>query len=198
MNSFSFYIDKFLYTKKENTPDISFIPANARRRLNIFDKHIIYLINHCLEDSTENIILSSRYGEFERLINLIDQYKEQNEVSPMMFSASVHNYPLGQVSLLTKKTIPTVSVAAGEDSFINGLVTAVVSPQNNIVYCYADDTENKITGICFNIKKSGGNNKYSLKRIGYERSNIGLEEITKFFEGENNSIRAGNFIIERV
>lgn len=198
MNCLSFYIDKFIYSQKEEALDLSFIPANTRRRLNIFDKHVLYLVNKCLDDKTENIILSSRYGEFDRLVNLISQYKEYNEVSPIMFSASVHNYPLGQFSILTKRTIPTLSVAAGEDSFINGLVTAAASPQNNIIYCYTDDTEDIITGICFNMQSSGNGNKYSLRKAKPPRNKTNLGEITEFFEGKKNFIQSGNFIIERM
>ena len=196
MNSLSFYIDKFIYTSKDEELDLSFIPSNIRRRLNTFDRHVLYLLNHSLEDGTENIVLASRYGEFDRLVKLIAQYKEDNEVSPMMFSASVHNYPLGQLSILKKRTIPTVSTAAGEETFISGLITAITSGHNNVIYCYADDAEEGIFGMSFCIK-TAGKEKYILKEEKFKDSNICINDLVKLFDKKCFSIKCSGFIIER-
>ena len=196
MNNISFFVEKFVWSHKEDTPDLSFVPANTRRRLNTFDRHVIYSLNSCADENIENIILSSRYGEYKRLFQLIDQHNEYNESSPMMFSASVHNYILGQFTMFKQKTIPTLAVSAGKDSFINGLVTAVTSPQNHLIYCYADDTENDITAMCFKITKSGVKNKYTIR----QSENINVFEpakAVKFFEGEGRSLELNNFCIER-
>jgi hypothetical protein len=40
MNNLSFSVEKFIYTKKEEDLDLTFIPANTRRRLNTFNKHV--------------------------------------------------------------------------------------------------------------------------------------------------------------
>ena len=71
MNSFCFNVEKFIYTQKDSELDLSFISANTRRRLNMFDKHVLYLINSCLDSNIENIILSSQFGEFDILLKLI-------------------------------------------------------------------------------------------------------------------------------
>ena len=197
MNSLSFNIDRFIFTTKSQELDLSFIPANTRRRLNSFDKHVLYMLNHCIEETVENIVLSSQYGEFERLISLIEQYNEFNEVSPMIFSASVHNYPLGQFSLLKQKTFPTISVSAGTDSFISGLITAITEPQKNVVYCYADNTEQENFGICFNIKNNNPKN-YILRNTNLKHTEFSLKETINLFNGKTNSIQIQNFNIERV
>ena len=198
MNSIRFYIDKFLCSKREDVLDLSFIPANTRRKLNTFDKHVISMLNSCFKTDCGNIILSSRYGEFRRLFQLADQHKELNESSPMMFSASVHNYILGQFTMLKQSNIPTLAISAGDESFINGLMTAVTSPQKNIIYCYADDIESDILGVCFSISKTGSEeHQYLIKSTEYEKS-FDINKTVKFFGGESNTLCVNNFCVERV
>jgi len=196
MNNLSFNIEKFIHTKRDDTLDLSFISSNIKRRLSLYDKHILYLINSCLDENTENIVLSSQFGETKRLLNLIAQHEELNESSPMMFSGSVHNYPLGQITMLNQRTIPTVAVSAGELSFINGLVTAVSLPQNNIIYCYADDMENDIIAICFKINKSKSGNHYIIKREDKDCP-LNLKNTVSFFENKETHIEINEFSIER-
>lgn len=197
MNNLRFYIDKFVYSKRESSPDLSFISANIRRKLNTFDKHVIYMLNSCFDSDCENIVLSSRYGEFRRLFQLTDQHSKLNESSPMMFSASVHNYILGQFTMLKQNTIPTLAVSAGEESFINGFVTAITAPYNRIIYCYADDIESNILGMCFRINKTGAKeNQYILKHC--KNGNIFEPgDVIKFFENKEDKLCLNNFCIER-
>ena len=191
-------MEKFVYSKREDNLDLSFIPANTRRRLNTFDRHVIFMLNSCFDENCGNIILSSRYGEFRRLFELVDQHNEFNESSPMMFSSSVHNHILGQFTMLKQRTIPTLAVSAGEESFINGLVTAVTSPQKSVIYCYADDVENDILGMGFRIAKTGiEENKYLLKK-SENGKNFDLNDAVKFFEGKSGNLSLNNFCIERV
>ena len=194
MNNLSFSVEKFICTKKEEDLDLTFIPANTRRRLNTFDKHVLFLINNCLDNKVENIILSSQYGEFDRLLKLIEQYKELNEVSPTNFSASVHNYVLGQTSLLNQMTIPTISIAAGDFSFENGLITAITSPQKNVVYCYADNNEKEFFGICLKLSNQG--NKYYLNKVNNGKF-ADLDSIIEFFNDNKKELNLHNYKIER-
>ena len=198
MNSIRFYIEKFTYSKHEDVLDLSFLPANTRRKLNTFDKHVISMLNSCFKPVCENIILSSRYGEFRRLFQLVDQHTELNESSPMMFSASVHNYILGQFTMLKQSNIPTLAISAGNESFINGLITAVTSPQKDIIYCYADDIENDILGMCFSISKTGSKeNQYMIKNTENDKD-FDINETVNFFEGKSDELCVNNFCIERV
>lgn len=194
MNSFCFNIEKFIYTQKDSELDLSFIPANTRRRLNLFDKHVLYLINNCLTPDVENIILSSQYGEFDRLQKLIEQYKDMNEVSPMAFSSSVHNYALGQFSLLKQITIPTVSIAGGVNSFEAGLITSLSVSKKNVIYCYADNKDNDIVGVAFKIK----NNEQGYIINKTNSSNITtFENIVDFFNKKKDKIDLTNYSIKR-
>lgn len=194
MNSFYFNVEKFIYTKKDSELDLSFIPANTRRRLNLFDKHVLYLINECLSQDIENIVLSSQFGEYDRLFKIIEQYNELNEVSPMIFSSSVHNFALGQFSLLKQKTIPTVSIASDENSFEQGLITSITDPKKNIIYCYADNKDNNILGVALKIKN---NEKGFVINRTKNPKPVDLDEIIGFFNKEKDILNLTNFAIKR-
>ena len=194
MNNICFNVEKFVYTKNDTELDLSFIPANTRRRLNQFDKHVLYLINSCLTPDIENIILSSQFGEFDRLLKLIEQYKSMNEVSPTAFSSSVHNFALGQFSLLKQITIPTVSIAGGKNSFEAGLITSIADTKKNVIYCYADNRENEIIGLALRIKN---NEKNFVINKSNNKKSIDLNDVIKFFNNETNKIDLSDFTIER-
>ena len=117
-----------------------------------------------------------------------------NEVSPMAFSSSVHNYALGQFSLLKQITIPTVSIAAGANSFEAGLITSITDSKKNVIYCYADIKEDDIMGVVFKIK----NNEKGYVINKTNSSNIAtLENIVEFFDKKKNEIDLTNYSIKR-
>lgn len=194
MNSLCFNVEKIIYTQKDVELDLNFIPANTRRRLNLFDKHVLFMINNCLSQDVENIVLSSQFGEFDRLLKLIEQYKSMNEVSPTAFSSSVHNFALGQLSLLRQITIPTVSIAGGKDSFESGLITSLVDTKKNIIFCYADNREDEFTGIALKIKNK--ENGFVIGKANNTKP-ANLKEIIQFFNNETDKISLSNFTIER-
>mgnify|MGYP002515807102 CR=1 FL=1 len=121
------------------------IPMMMRRKLSTVDKLAMSVILKVYEenDNIDEFIFSSQYGEFERLFSLIEQYNNENEVSPIAFSASVHNYLAGVLSLFKNLTGSYYAVSSGENSLSFGLVEAIVSGKNNILYCYSDSFEEK-------------------------------------------------------
>lgn len=51
-------------------------------------------------DTYIDLVFASRYGELERVVKLIKQKQEENEISPAGFSFSVHNSTIGLFSLI--------------------------------------------------------------------------------------------------
>lgn len=119
------------------------IPMMMRRKLSTMDKLAMSVILKIYEEDIEEFIFSSQYGEFERLFSLIEQYKNDNEVSPILFSASVHNYLAGVLSLLKNLTNSYYAISSGENSLSFGLIQSIVSEKNNILYCYSDSYNEK-------------------------------------------------------
>ena len=194
MNDLTFYTDKFIFTLCNQELDLSFIPPNTRRRLNLLDKHTLYSINFCMSEKIQNIVFSSQYGGFDRMLKIIGQYKETNEVSPIAFSASVHNYCCGQYTLLTKKSIPTLALAGRENSFIDGLISAV-SLSQPLVYCFADYFGD-IKTICFSITTKKTPNKYVIKKCG--NGKIDFNKVIDLFTKKTKSTQVGEYLIESI
>ena len=192
MNDLTFYTDKFIFTLCNQELDLSFIPPNTRRRLNLLDKHTLYSINFCMSEKIENIVFSSQYGGFDRMFKIIGQYQEMNEVSPITFSASVHNYCCGQYTLLTKKNIPTLALAGRENSFIDGLISAI-SLNQPLVYCFADYFGD-IKTICFSILPEKTPYKYTIKKCG--KGETDFQKVIDLFSGEIKSVQVGEYLIE--
>ena len=193
MDNLTFYIDKFIFTLCNQDLDLGFIPPNTRRRLNLLDKHTIYSINACISEKTQNIVFASQYGGFDRMLKLIGQYKETNEVSPTAFSASVHNYSCGQYTLLTQKTIPTLALAGRDNTFIDGLISAVALKQP-LVYCFADYFGD-IKTICFSVSPSKAPFKYVIKKFENDAGND-FQKVIELFEGKIKTVRIGKYQIE--
>lgn len=141
MNSKKFYINKYAYLKKEIT-DISFIPMLMRRKLDTLGKAgLCTLYNIWNENTSPNLIFASQYGDIERVLKLIQQRKEEGEISPTGFSFSVHNATIGLFSLLNKIKSSYNSISAGENTLSYGILEAILTcKENPTIFCF---TENK-------------------------------------------------------
>ena len=146
-----FYLKKYFYTKSEC--DISFIPPLLRRKLSAVDKTALASMNKVFSEDVEEIIFASQFGEIDRLNTIINQYREFDEVSPAQFSGSVHNYPAGFFCLLKKLNIPYYALSAGAETFRNGVIKAVLSKHNNVLFTYA---ENAVSISCIISKDNQG------------------------------------------
>ncbi len=144
---FTFNIKKFSSCNEADSEILKQLPMLLRRKLSNLDKLALTNILKVYEESIENIVFASQYGEFERLFKLIEQYKTENEVSPIQFSSSVHNYLTGVLSLSKNITAPYYAVSAGEKTFENGLITALVSKKKTL-FCYTDNFKTPKSFAC--------------------------------------------------
>ncbi|MDX2019526.1 MAG: beta-ketoacyl synthase chain length factor [Deltaproteobacteria bacterium] len=71
-------------------------------------------------------VYGSSFGEMERLIELLHSMQgSASEVSPLRFQTSVHNAAAGQISIASKNTAFSTSIAAGNNTVAMGFVEAV-------------------------------------------------------------------------
>ncbi len=133
-----FSIKKYVYITEENV-DVSFLPPMSRRKLSLLDKIALCAMQKCYDSSQVKMVLASQYGELDRLRKLVDQYSQENEVSPATFSFSVHNSAVGQFSLLHKIKESYNSVSAEKDTFSAGLIEALMtSTSDEVLFCCCD------------------------------------------------------------
>ncbi|MDU0353025.1 beta-ketoacyl synthase chain length factor [Paraglaciecola aquimarina] len=125
-------------------PALKSVPPMQRRRLSPFAKVNL----HCALEATEHqqgdlpCVFSSRHGDLNRTTGLIENVAQKEDLSPTQFGLSVHNAVSGLYSIYTKNHAPISAVAAGETSFMVGLVDAVAKLHANqldkILYVFAD------------------------------------------------------------
>ncbi len=139
MENARFYIEQISFCSQIDSK-LDFIPMLLRRKLSKLDKLALSTIGKVYDDNIKEFVFSSQYGEWERLFSIIEQYTESNEVSPIAFSASVHNYLAGIISLVKHSTSPYYAISAGKNSLSSGLIKSMIS-KKRVLYCYADNFE---------------------------------------------------------
>ena len=139
MNTLEFYIKKIAWSTGENL-DLSQIPMMMRRKLSPAGKIALSTILRCFDGEDVRLVYASRYGELERVVKLIKQEHEENEISPAGFSFSVHNSTIGLFSLINNLHSSYNSIAAGEESFSAGLLDAVMNKEKTL-FCFAESVD---------------------------------------------------------
>ncbi len=204
-----FFIYKYSHKVGEDV-DLSFLPMMVRRKFSNLNKITLATLYECYEDNNVNLVFASQYGEFERLLKLIEQYKTENEVSPIAFSGSVHNASIALFSLLNKITTPYNAISASEKTLSAGLLDAIFSmDENNVLYCYADALENNQSVSClmgFEARENAIKVKLSTRvnNVGVETptytdaKNSEFDEFVKFLAGETNKFETNYYQLERL
>lgn len=195
-----FYISKFNSIDSDEKLNLDFISPIQRRRLSKLDKYAVHTIKNNFSDKIENIIFSSQNGEIERLLKIINQYCDNDEVSPNTFAGSVHNYPVGFFLLTEGCPIPYTALSAGNNSLSAGLVAAVISKYENVMYCFADVYDERVVSFSVNINKtpSSASEKYILKIKSNDAGKDVYDEYVRLFNGDINKLVTPLFEIERV
>lgn len=182
MKNYTFYIKNFSVVSDNNDINLKNIPLIERRKLNRTDKFAIQTISDIFNDKIEELVFASKYGEFERLKKIIEQYKNFNEASPKDFSASVHNYPVGFFTLVNKTNIPYYALSSGKSTISAGLLKCVFSRNNEVLFCYTDET-----GVSCVISKKEGKDKIELIQEKDEKiSTNEFKDFVKFLNREKN------------
>ncbi|TFZ52790.1 beta-ketoacyl synthase [Serratia proteamaculans] len=106
-------------------PGCSHIPMMSLRRMSIGTRLAVESGLILLKDSPADMaIFTSRHGELERTHKILQHLHQQQPLSPTDFAMSVHNTAAGWLTIMAKNTLPTTSLAAGEDSFQQGMIEA--------------------------------------------------------------------------
>ncbi len=198
-NMQEFYVKNFYYLNNLDNIELSFVPHILTRRMSTLDKMTVYVLNRAFCDDIENIVYSSQYGEVERLLKIISQYSENNEVSPNTFSSSVHNFPVGFFLLNKRFSVPYNAVSATQNSISSGFLSALISDYKNILYCYCDSNKGETNSLALVIskEKQKGLDKYKITFKSNEKADD-FKEYTKLFNRETNCLETAFFKLERL
>lgn len=111
-------------------PSPTVLPANERRRAS----QVVRLALACAEQAMLTspypadqlrCVFASDEGTGEVCQKMLEALATTRQVSPLLFSNSVHNAPSGYFSIAYRNRQPAVSVSMGRESFASGLLCAV-------------------------------------------------------------------------
>lgn len=107
-----------------DAPKLAQIPAMKRRRFSRLTKMQLEAAFQTDAPQSCRTIFSSRHGELERTLGLLDNIVTQEPLSPIAFSQSVHNTASGIYSILKENRAASTSIAAGKESLPQALFEA--------------------------------------------------------------------------
>lgn len=144
---------KFLMENKPVTsslkPDVSFLPPMFRRKLSPLTR-MVFSTAHSLEQQNGPIdapvVLATRHGELDLSIDLINAELSDSPLSPAKFSMSVHNSPVGFLSIQSRNTNPNTAISAGARTLEMGLLEsiAMLKEYRQCLLIYADESLSKV------------------------------------------------------
>ncbi len=71
------------------------------------------------------VLYTSRHGELERNYRILEALATNQAVSPTDFALSVHNSAVGNLTIAAKQPVVSSSLAAGKDTFQQGLCEVI-------------------------------------------------------------------------
>ncbi|WP_024304134.1 beta-ketoacyl synthase chain length factor [Pseudogulbenkiania sp. MAI-1] len=124
-------------------PACRFVEAGLRRRLSPLARMTLHVARQCAADRPElRVVFASRHGEVNRTHLMLEALAGDEELSPTLFSLSVHNAIAGLLSIIRRDTAPATAVAAGAESLGAGLLQAALEqmacPEQPVLLLYAD------------------------------------------------------------
>ncbi|MBR1618239.1 beta-ketoacyl synthase chain length factor [bacterium] len=201
MNKINFYVTKFVYLNKDSDFVLDISLKNIKRKLSDFGKRVFYLFDECYSNKTDNIVFSSRFLEPDKLAQLIQQYKNNNEISPMVFSSSVYNGIIGLWAVQRKYDKNYSALCASKNTISNGLLTCLISKSQESEFVFADNFKDDFMGFGLSIsfEKEKGAKKYciTLKEKAEDIEDI-FNQFIDFFSGKIKILDCSMFKMEAV
>jgi hypothetical protein len=125
------------------TPQVKFVAPLLRRRLSHLSKMALAVCEDCLKDQSRNIpiIFTSRHGELNRTLSIVEAMLRKQPLSPTDFSLCVHNTPPSLYTIVANSDSSATALAAS-DSFTYAFVESVGYLLDNpqVLFIYADDS----------------------------------------------------------
>jgi hypothetical protein len=104
--------------------DTPALPVLLRRRVGALGRRALAAAWQVMPEPAPRFVFSSRHGEYDRTLGLLDTLIAEGDVSPAEFGLSVHHALAGLLSIATGNRQGHTAIAAGADSFGYGLLEA--------------------------------------------------------------------------
>ena len=124
-------------------PDVNFLPAMLRRRLDRHGRMALHTAWPCVEGlASVPVVFASRHGDLDRTLKMLTALAMDEVLSPTDFSLSVHNSTVGLFSIARGDRASATALAAGADTLGMGLLEGanmIAAGEEQVLVCYADD-----------------------------------------------------------
>ncbi len=132
--------------EKEGSLVDDHIPKATKRRVTPASKIALQAALDVSAQDDEDInyaVFASRHGEITATVGLLASLAEQDLLSPMRFSQSVHNTASGLFSIIKGAKYNINSIAAGESTFMMAMLEAMnylkLYPNSKVLVCMFDE-----------------------------------------------------------
>jgi Beta-ketoacyl synthase, N-terminal domain len=105
---------------------LSALPMMTARRLSSGSKLAVECgLSMLNKHAIDAVLYTSRHGELERNYRILHALATEQAVSPTDFALSVHNSAVGNLTIAAQKPVVSSSLAAGKDTFQQGLCEVI-------------------------------------------------------------------------
>jgi hypothetical protein len=117
----------------DGSPSLPFLDPLLRRRLGRVSRMALQAAHDCMHsrDRIARTVFASRHGELHRTVRMLYELSRNHQPSPTDFSLSVHNAAAGINSIIRQDRSPSTAIAAGDESFVYGVLEAAAQWQAN-------------------------------------------------------------------
>ena len=110
---------------ESHEPRVAEMPAMLRRRASFVGKMALEVAYRCLAGRTDiPAVFSSRHGECQRSVSLLDDLVRNTPLSPTSFSLSVHNAAAGLLSIARREQANHSALSSGQSGVDHALIEA--------------------------------------------------------------------------
>ncbi len=179
------YIENFTIVEPGSSPDVSFVPPLARRRLSPLQKIFFALAKAAEISPSAFTVFATRDGEDTLTRRIVDDYHADGSVSPHRFSASVYNAAPGLWSVFAANRSAYTAIAAGEDTIECGILESLERP-GPVLFAYAEETGGGY-GAAFRLGAHSG------REVEISNGDVSLSPLTfaalvDFLQGATNAL----------
>ena len=184
----------------QGEPEVPFLPPMQRRRCDQLSRMVLHVVHACCEESLLAEVASvfaSRHGPINTTAILLSDLARQASISPARFSHSVHNAPAGLFSIWAANSRPSISLAAGSETFAHGFLEALCMLHRRlgepVLYVMGEESipdplvassdhreQPHAIALLFSTDASGGGLEFKLEEGGTRQASQGLGDSLEF------------------
>lgn len=111
----------------DEVPNLDFIPRAQRRRFSQITKYVFESVKNLIKENEQiPIFFVSKYGEINQQYNMSKKIVTEHEAAPAMFSYSVFNTAIGQLTIFYKNNARAVSITC-YDNFLDAILLQAIA-----------------------------------------------------------------------